>query len=105
VAFGLAGRVREARLARTWTQGDLADRAGVSGDTIKRFERTGRITLDNLLRIALALGQLDAFAAVIPAAGDGAETLADLEARSALAERGSSKRVRGRRRDAGKRRS
>lgn len=51
----LAGRVRELRLQRGWTQQEMADRAAVTLATYRRFERTGRIALERLLRIAVVL--------------------------------------------------
>ena len=38
VASLLGARVREGRLARRWTQNELADRIGVSSDTISKVE-------------------------------------------------------------------
>lgn len=43
------------------TQEGLATRSGVSWSSLKRFERTGLIALDSLLRIALVLECLDDF--------------------------------------------
>lgn len=51
-------RVRELRLARNWRLATLAERAGVGVATLQRFETSGRITLDNLLKVADALGRL-----------------------------------------------
>ncbi len=39
VAALLGARVREGRLARRWTQAELADRVGVSSDTLGKVER------------------------------------------------------------------
>lgn len=93
VALELARRFRARRLGRGLTQLAVAQAAGMSRDTVKSFESTGRITLHHLLRLAGALGALPEFAALLPA--EQPQTLADLEARAAG--RG---RVRGRRRDA-----
>jgi transcriptional regulator with XRE-family HTH domain len=51
----LASRVRALRLQRAWTQQEIADRAGLTLATYRRFERTGRIALERLLRIAVVL--------------------------------------------------
>lgn len=48
-----AARVR--RLAANLTQEGLAQRSGVSLGTLKKFERTGGISLKSLLNIAMAL--------------------------------------------------
>ena len=58
VASGLAARVRSLRLARNWKRDTLAARSGVSAASLKRFERTGQISLDALLRLCDALDRL-----------------------------------------------
>lgn len=57
----LAQRVQELRLSQNLSQKTLADRSGVSYGTIKRFEQTGKISLESLLKLSLALGVLDEF--------------------------------------------
>lgn len=61
----IADRTRELRLDRGWKQTTLAERAGVSLGSLRRFERTGKVSLDNLLRLAFALHRLDDFAALL----------------------------------------
>lgn len=56
-----ADRARARRLDQNLTQKGLAERAGVSLGSLKRFERTGQIAWESLLRIAWALGALDEF--------------------------------------------
>ena len=93
IAATIAGRARVLRLDRGWTQQEIADRAGVTLASYRRFERTGSISLDRLLKVAVALGAyggLDQFFAPPPAA-----TLAELERLEAA-----ESRKRGRRRDA-----
>lgn len=43
------------------TQSDLAIKSGVSYGSIKRFERSGRISFESLLKIAEALDRLSDF--------------------------------------------
>lgn len=57
----LAGRFKARRLSGALTQRDLSMRAGMSLGSLKRFEATGLIALDSLLRLALALGCLEDF--------------------------------------------
>ena len=81
IARQLAERIRAERLRRGWKQETLAERSGVSLPTIRRYERTGRTSVGNLLRLCHALGLLDAFADLLkppPAA-----SIAELEARVA----------------------
>jgi transcriptional regulator with XRE-family HTH domain len=57
----LAGRFKARRLALNLTQEGLAARSGVSWSSLKRFEYTGLIALDALLKLALVLGCLSDF--------------------------------------------
>jgi len=66
VALQVAARVRAARLRRAWTQQDLADRAGMSLSSLRRFEQTGQISFLSLVRIAFALDAVEELAALFP---------------------------------------
>lgn len=57
----------------------LAERAGVSLASLRRFESSGRISVQNLLRLAFALGRLGDFEGLFEAAP--ASSLDELEAR------------------------
>lgn len=84
VAERLGARMMQLRLARDWRRATLAERAGVSPATVSRFETTGQITLENLLKLAHALDSLDAFEGVFVAP---AGTIAELERNLAAAPR------------------
>jgi transcriptional regulator with XRE-family HTH domain len=56
VVVDMGRRVRQLRLVRNLQQRELAARAGVGTGTIVRLERTGRASVENLLRVAAALG-------------------------------------------------
>ena len=51
-------RVKKRRLDMNLTQAVLADRAGVSIGVVKHFEKTGKTTLDNFLKLIAVLGGL-----------------------------------------------
>jgi transcriptional regulator with XRE-family HTH domain len=74
----LAERARTLRLARGWKQSTLADRSGVSLASLRRFESSGKISLESLLRIAFALDQLADFTGVLQPPR--AASIAELEA-------------------------
>ena len=57
----LAQRVRETRLAAGWKQSTLAERSGVTLASLRRFECTGKVSLESLLRLCHALGRIDEF--------------------------------------------
>jgi len=57
----LKAKFREQRKALGYTQNELATRAGVSLGSLKRFERSGQIALESLLKLALVLECLGDF--------------------------------------------
>ena len=59
VARTLAGRAKTLRLQKKWKRATLAARSGVSESSLRRFEQTGKVSLENFLNILLALGRLD----------------------------------------------
>ncbi|MCD8096599.1 MAG: helix-turn-helix transcriptional regulator [Lachnospiraceae bacterium] len=52
----IAMRMRQRRKEKKLTQVQLSERSDVSLGTLKRFERTGEISLSSLIKIAFALG-------------------------------------------------
>jgi transcriptional regulator with XRE-family HTH domain len=79
IARTLAGRAKELRLEREWTQQEIAERAGLALATYQRFERTGRISLERLLKLAVVLDARGGFEHLFVAAP--ARSLAELEQR------------------------
>ncbi len=61
VAALLAERLKGLRLTLNLSQKTLAERSGVSYGVLKRFEQTGKISLDSLLKLSLVLGALENF--------------------------------------------
>ena len=61
VLTALGRRARELRILRDLRQSEVAARAGVAPGTVVRFERTGRASIENVLRIATVLGAEQAF--------------------------------------------
>ena len=57
----LAERLRALRLLKSWTRETLAKRSGVSAASLKRFENTGKASLELVLKVAHALARLDEF--------------------------------------------
>ena len=52
----VGARLRRQRMAFAWRQADLAERAGVSVQTVKAMEKGEPIAYESLLRLLLALG-------------------------------------------------
>ena len=57
----LAKQTQTKRLSLNWSQQTLSQRSGVSYSVIKKFEQTGKISLESLLKMALVLGSLKEF--------------------------------------------
>ena len=56
VALQIAGNAKRLRLSKNLSRRTLAQKSGVPESNIKRFETTGKISLDGLLLIAICLG-------------------------------------------------
>lgn len=56
IAEEVAKRVQKRRKERKFTQSELAERAGVSFASYKRFEQKHEIAFDSLIKISIALG-------------------------------------------------
>ena len=61
VANEIANKVKEKRLKLNISQRTLASKSGVSYSTLKKFEQKGQISLESLLKLAIALGDIDTF--------------------------------------------
>lgn len=93
MALTLAGRVKALRLERGWTQEEMAQRSGIALSTYRVFERSGRISLERLLKLAVVLDARAGFDRLFAPAP--ARSLDELERRTKR-----SSRKRGRRSDA-----
>ncbi len=76
----LAQRVRALRLLKVWTRSTLAQRAGVTAASLKRFETTGKASLELVLKVAHALARLDEFGKLLQPPS--AESIDELEQRT-----------------------
>jgi len=61
IAILLVEKIRVLRKDRGYSQKELADRTGISLGSVKRFEQTGQISLESLLKIAHLLDKLSDF--------------------------------------------
>ena len=64
VMENLKTNFRKRRKALGYTQEELATRSDVSLGSLKRFERTGQISLESLLKLALVLECLEYFSSL-----------------------------------------
>jgi transcriptional regulator with XRE-family HTH domain len=61
VSKALAERHRILRKQLKMSQEEMAERSGVSLGSLKRFENTGKISMDSLLKLMHLLGRLNEF--------------------------------------------
>ena len=55
----LAEQARSRRLHMKLTQKELAERSGVALPTLRKFEQTGKISLESFLKLHMVLGGLE----------------------------------------------
>ncbi len=60
----IAKKSRDLRLALNLSQQTLSEKSGVSYGSLKKFEQTGQISLESLLKLAVILGCMDDFNAL-----------------------------------------
>lgn len=60
----LSGEFKKQRLKQNITQSELAEKAGVSLGSLKRFENKSEISLKHLLQLAVALDMAEFFHAI-----------------------------------------
>lgn len=63
----IASRAKLKRLELNLSQETLSQKSGVSLGVLKKFERTGKISLESLLKLALSLDGLTEFSVLFPA--------------------------------------
>lgn len=61
IQLEVASKLKTLRKQAAYTQAELANRSGVSLGSLKRFERTGLISLESLLQLAHVLNRLQDF--------------------------------------------
>lgn len=66
VLQALGQRARMRRLTQNLSQEGLASRANISLGTLKQYERTGKASLETVVKIAFALGAEREFEALFP---------------------------------------
>ena len=77
----LGSRTKLLRLQQGWKRTTLAERAGVTDASLKRFENTGQASLDLVLKVAMTLARLEEFDALLRPRS--AQSIEELEQRQA----------------------
>ena len=81
MAAALAQQTKSLRLLKGWTRATMAQRAGVTASSLKRFEQTGKASVELVLKVAHALGRLDEFDKLLQPPPT--QSMAELEQRAA----------------------
>ncbi len=84
----LKDKFKQKRLSLNLTQEGLANKSGVSLGSIKRFETSGEISFESLLKLALVLNCLDDFKNIANKKDEQYETMDDLLKIKPLKKRG-----------------
>jgi len=79
VCRAVAARLRARRLHLGWSRETLASRSGVNQYALKRFELSGHIPLESLVKAAVVLGVAKDFDTLFAARPDEPATMAELE--------------------------
>lgn len=74
----IADQVRILRLELNFSQQTLAKKSGVSYGTLKKFEQTGKISLESLLKLAVVFGCMHDFKTLFASTPIAASSLDDL---------------------------
>lgn len=61
IQLEIAQKAKKLRKQEKLTQAELAAQAGITLASLKRFEQSGKISLDSLLKIAYRLNDIEAF--------------------------------------------
>jgi HTH-type transcriptional regulator/antitoxin HipB len=77
----VALQAKALRLLKGWTRATMAQRAGVTASSLKRFEQTGKASVELVLKVAHALGRLDEFGKLLQPPS--VQSMAELEQRAA----------------------
>ena len=84
----LKDKFKQKRLSLNLTQEGLSNKSGVSLGSIKRFETSGEISFESLLKVALVLNCLDDFKNIANKKDEQYETMDDLLKIKPLKKRG-----------------
>ena len=76
----LAKRLKDLRLQKRWRRTTLAKRSNVTVASLKRFEQTGKVSMENFLKLVFALDRLDEMLTILqPAVANSIKELEQIE--------------------------
>ncbi len=59
ILLDLSCKFKQLRLTKKWKRSTLSKRSGVSESTLRRFEQTGKVSMENFLKLIHTMGRLD----------------------------------------------
>lgn len=80
ISQDLAKRLKTLRLQKRWKRSTLALRSNVTEASLKRFEQTGKVSMENFLKLVFALDRLDELQTILqPAVANSIKDLEQIE--------------------------
>ncbi len=79
IAKAIAARLKARRLQNGWSRKTLANRAGVNLWSLKRFEVSGQIAFESLIKLAIVLGDIGDFEGLFAARQKAPASMDELE--------------------------
>jgi transcriptional regulator with XRE-family HTH domain len=79
IAKAIGARLKARRLQLGWSRQTLASRAGVNPWSLKRFEVSGQIAIESLIKLAIVAGNIGDFEGLFVARQKGPASMDELE--------------------------
>jgi len=80
ISQDLAKKLKTLRLQKRWKRSTLALRSNVTEASLKRFEQTGKVSMENFLKLVFALDRLDELQTILqPAVANSIKALEKIE--------------------------
>jgi transcriptional regulator with XRE-family HTH domain len=65
ILLELSCKFKKLRLTKKWKRSTLSKRSGVPESTLRRFEQTGKVSMENFLKLIYTMGRLDEMEALL----------------------------------------
>jgi len=76
----ISQKLKTLRLQKRWKRNTLATHSNVTEASLKRFEQTGKVSMENFLKLIFALDRLDEMQAILqPAVANSIKELEKIE--------------------------
>ncbi len=65
ILLDLSYKFKKLRLTKKWKRSTLSKRSGVPESTLRRFEQTGKVSMETFLKLIHTMGRLDEMEALL----------------------------------------